>query len=122
MGGELATILSKISISNKNTNNQDSSSKYENIKFNFVIITASSKSSEHLLDFYYDLDKKIDIDSLHVIGKSDKLVPYENALELTNYFVNSQTYLHELGHFIPNNTESKNVYCEFLKKMINKYK
>ena len=69
-----------------------------------------------------DLDKKIDIDSLHVIGKSDKLVPYENALELTNYFVNSQTYLHELGHFIPNNTESKNVYCEFLKKMINKYK
>ncbi len=119
MGGELATLLSKISISNMN--NQESS-LYKNIKFNFVIITASSKSSESLLDFYYDLEKKIDMDSLHIIGKTDKLVPFENAIELTNYFVNAQTYLHELGHFIPNNSESKSVYTEFLSKMLNKYK
>jgi hypothetical protein len=119
MGGELATLLSKISISNT-TNNE--LSQYKNIKFNFVIITASSKSSEPLLDFYYDLNKKIAVDSLHVIGKTDKLVPYENAIDLTNYFLNSQIYLHEFGHFIPNNSDSKNVYLEFLNKMMNKYK
>lgn len=117
MGGELATFLSKISISNKN----NEEFRYTNIKFNFVIITASSKSSETLLEFNYDLNKKFEIDSLHVIGKTDKLVPYQNAVLLSDYFVNPQIYLHDSGHFIPNNNESKIIYIEFLKKMILKY-
>jgi hypothetical protein len=117
MGGELATLLTKICLENQNLNEN---SLYKNIEFKFVIITASSKSSETYLDSYYDLDKKFAMSSLHVIGKADKLVPHERAIDLTYYFVNPQTYVHELGHFIPNNPESKKIYIEFLKEILDK--
>lgn len=37
--------------------------------------------------------------------------------ELTNYFSEPSIFIHELGHFIPVNAESKSAFVEFLNKM-----
>ncbi len=105
-GGTLATILCKIVLNQSEYN-------LENIRFKFVIIAANSKSPEVYLEPFYDSNNKISIPSLHVIGKSDKLVPVEDAIALTEYFLNPQVFIHEQGHLIPIYQEAKTAYKEF---------
>ena len=114
MGGILASILARISFENRDNLNCH---KYKAINFNFVIIAAASQSSEMHHAVFYDLNTRIDMPSLHIIGKTDKLVPEEKALELAHYFVDPIIYVHEQGHFIPNNTDSKKVYSDFFDKL-----
>lgn len=95
-------------------------SNRKHINFKFAIIAATCKSFEPEHDIYYDLNKKFYVPSLHIIGKTDKLVPYEKSIELTEYFVGPKVYIHELGHFIPAKRDSSNVYLEFLKDMIER--
>ena len=87
------------------------------IKFRFAIIVAGFKSRQSQHEQYYDLSNKLDIPTLHVIGKGDKVIPSEMAADLANYFLNPKVFFHELGHFIPVNSESKNVFVEFLNEM-----
>lgn len=108
-GASLGSILCHISY----TNNE----KYKFIRFQFSILVAGFKSGQTQHDIYYDMNNKINIPSLHLIGKSDKVIPSEMGLKLTNYFVNPKIHLHDAGHFIPVNAESKNVYIEFLTEM-----
>jgi predicted esterase len=105
-GGTLATILCKIALNQTEYN-------YENIRFKFVIIAANSKSPEVYLEHFYDLNNKISIPSLHVIGKTDKLVPVEDATALAEYFLNPKIFIHEQGHLIPIYQEAKMAYKEF---------
>ena len=114
MGGIFSSMLAKIALENSNT---PSISEYKAIRFNFVIIAAASKSVESFHEQFYDLSKKISMPSLHIIGKADKLVAEEKALQLADYFDEPQVYIHEQGHFIPCNAESKKAYSDFLDRI-----
>jgi hypothetical protein len=92
--------------------------KRKNIRFNFAIISATCQGPhEPEFDGYYDIEKKISIPSLHLIGKSDWIIPYEKSLEMTKLFVEPTIYIHESGHYIPRTSESKEIYTNFLLKM-----
>ena len=92
------------------------------IDFKFVVIIASSQSSEEKLKKYFELNEKLKIPSLHVVGKADKLVDYEKSIQLANDFVNSDIYEHELGHCIPWYSDAKSAYKTFFEKMTEKFK
>lgn len=92
----------------------------ESIQFKFAILTATSRSSHadrSGFNRFYRKESKLAIPSLHIIGKADKITDCERALELTEYYDNPRVYLHEQGHFIPGDKESKQVYAEFLNDM-----
>jgi hypothetical protein len=55
--------------------------------------------------------------SLHIIGKTDKLVPEDKALELAEYFIDPVIFVHDQGHFIPCNADSKKTYTDFLNRI-----
>ena len=96
---------------------------YDAIKFKFVIITATYVGVEAYIQSLYNPIRKINMPSLHIVGKTDKLVDYEKSLEFANlHFNEPDVFLHEQGHFIPNNTDSKSAYLNFITKMIEKIK
>jgi len=84
MGGIVASMLARICAENRQ--NKDKF-KYKSIDFDFVIIAAASKSPECYHEIFYDSNSKIGMPSLHIIGKTDKLVPEDKALELAEYFI-----------------------------------
>jgi len=92
--------------------------KYKFINFKFAIIIAGFKSNQMNHNIYYDLNNKIKLSSLHLIGKEDKVIPEEMATKLTHYFESPQVFFHNSGHLIPVNAESKNAIFEFLNKIL----
>lgn len=116
-GATVAAILCNI-ITNNYLSSQPNRS---NIKFKFAIISATGKSSQSQLDKYYDQSRKIDLPTLHIIGKTDKLTQYEKSLEHIEYFLNPKIYVHELGHFIPAKKDDIAVYSEFLNEMRDRF-
>ncbi|CAF0742990.1 unnamed protein product [Brachionus calyciflorus] len=112
-GSEMVAILANLMTKNVK------SALIPDINFKFAIISATCKSRPIQLDHFYDSTRKINIPTLHIIGKSDKLVDYNKSLELCEYFDSPKIYLHELGHFIPAKKDDILVYSEFLKEMIN---
>lgn len=95
----------------------------ESIKFKFAILTATSKSAHAYwpgFDRFYRQGEKLTMPSLHIIGKSDKITDFEKSLELAEYYENPRVYVHEQGHFIPGDKESKLVYSQFLQEMMQK--
>ena len=115
-GACLASILCRIS--QQNSSSQESV-KFKFIKFKFAIIVAGFKSGQVQHEIYYDKYKKIDLPSLHVIGKADKVIPFEMSMALTEYFTNPSVFVHDLGHYIPVNAESKNAFTQFLTQFSN---
>lgn len=88
------------------------------IKFDFAIIISGFKSLCAPHAIYYD--GKIDIPSLHIYGKIDKVIPTEMAEEIAEMFINKIKMTHEGGHYIPS---KKEYYKEFIMKMfLNKNK
>lgn len=111
-GGCLAGILCSIAEQNKKNEGQ---SKYGSIKFKYCLIVAGFVSQQVNHATYYNMEKPIELPTLHIYGKADKVIPYEMPIKLTGYFKEPKSFLHELGHFIPVNSESKNAILEFLK-------
>jgi predicted esterase len=116
-GACLGSILCRIS-----TNNFDSGtkSKYEHIKFKFAILVAGFKSGQTAHSSYFNMDSKLEMPTIHVIGNTDKVIPCEMSESLTTYFMNPRILRHEGGHFIPVNSESKSIFVEFLNEMKSK--
>ena len=108
-GASLGSILSQISFSNNE--------RFNFIRFKFAILVAGFKSGQKQHDIFYNLENKINIPTLHLIGNGDKVIPSDMSLTLTNYFVNPKIHMHEGGHFIPVNAESKIAYIDFLNEM-----
>ncbi len=52
-----------------------------------------------------------------MIGTRDEIISSEMALNLTNYFVDPKVHMHDGGHFIPVNAESKKSFIDFLTEM-----
>lgn len=55
-----------------------------------------------------------------MIGKEDKVIPFDMASKLVDYFESPRVFHHEAGHLIPVNAESKSVLFEFLNEMAKK--
>ena len=113
-GACLTSILSTIS----EANSSQEASIYKFIKFKFAIIVAGFKSGQVQHQTYYDMDNIVKIPTLHVIGKGDKVIPYEMSMKLTELYEDPNVFVHELGHYIPVNAESKNAFTQFLAKFI----
>jgi hypothetical protein len=70
--------------------------------------------------YYSNLESKLNMPTLHVIGIEDKVIPHEMAFKLTECFLEPKVYKHSFGHYIPVNAESKAAYVEFLEEMRKK--
>jgi predicted esterase len=120
-GACLAAILCSILYQNAKLGNSSAAewpySKYDSIRFRFCIIVAGFKSLQTQHARFYSNDAAIidSVPTLHIYGKTDKVIPFEMSQELTKYFANAKTFEHELGHFVPINSECKRIYVEFLK-------
>lgn len=104
-----------------NRNNPTNNNSRNSIDFKFAILTATSKSAHPFLagfeDRFYRKECRLDMSSLFIIGKMDRITEYSKALELTEYYERPKVYVHEKGHFIPTDKESKQVYSEFLNEI-----
>ena len=109
----LATILCSILENNNN--------KYDSIDFKFAIICATNVSPEEKLAHYYNLNKKIKIPTLLIIGESDKLIALESSRHLTEYFIDPKLFIHDQGHMIPRDSEAKKAYNQFFEEMVKKF-
>ena len=69
-------------ISNESTEEK----KHQCINFKFAIIVAGFKSNQSQHSIFYDLNKKINKPTCHIIGKEDKVIPCEMASKLLEYF------------------------------------
>ncbi|KAJ2536097.1 Family of serine hydrolases 3 [Coemansia sp. RSA 1933] len=59
--------------------------------------------------------EKINVPSLHMVGKNDAVVPMERGRELAERaFAEAVVMEHEGGHFVPCNAEWRGRYQEFL--------
>jgi len=95
--------------------------KYDSIDFKFAMICATNVSPEEKLAHYYDLNKKIKIPTLHIIGESDKLITLESSRQLTEYFIEPKLFIHDQGHMIPRDSVAKKAYNEFFEEMVKKF-
>jgi predicted esterase len=59
---------------------------------------------------------RIDIPSLHVWGKSDRLIVPEQSRELSFRYSNTQVHIHEGGHHVPMQAASIRAYLDFIQK------
>ncbi|XP_003748281.1 esterase OVCA2-like [Galendromus occidentalis] len=85
---------------------------FDQIRFRFAILFSGfeSRNSKHAFG------GKIDLPALHVIGKTDKVIPLEQASAFNELFSDVQISEHEGGHFIPSSGNSKRDVIEFMKK------
>ncbi|XP_052809786.1 esterase OVCA2-like isoform X3 [Mya arenaria] len=87
------------------------------IKFNFVILVAGFKSRQSAHEHLYK--EKITVPSLHVFGDTDKVIQKDMSEALLQHFVEPVILQHEGGHFIPTTGAHKQVYTQFLQKMLD---
>ncbi|KAJ2111262.1 Ovarian cancer-associated protein 2, partial [Coemansia sp. RSA 921] len=58
---------------------------------------------------------KINVPTLHIVGKTDAIVPMERGQQLaTQAFVDARLLVHEGGHFVPGNAAWRKQYQEFI--------
>lgn len=112
-GACLASILCKIS----QQNSTNVKNKYESIKFKFGILVAGFKSGQSQHAVYYDLNSKINMPTLHIIGETDKVIPKLMSENLLEYFLNTKVFVHPGGHCVPVNADAKNSIIEFLNQI-----
>ncbi len=55
--------------------------------------------------------------SLHVFGNGDQVIQSDMSDKLKDYFYSPSVFIHELGHFIPVNGESKTAFVKFLESV-----
>ncbi|XP_052809706.1 esterase OVCA2-like isoform X2 [Mya arenaria] len=110
----IAIIIAKIEI---NARNGRYSFAHSPIKFNFVILVAGFKSRQSAHEHLYK--EKITVPSLHVFGDTDKVIQKDMSEALLQHFVEPVILQHEGGHFIPTTGAHKQVYTQFLQKMLD---
>uniref|UniRef100_A0A1B6FGM7 Serine hydrolase domain-containing protein n=1 Tax=Cuerna arida TaxID=1464854 RepID=A0A1B6FGM7_9HEMI len=84
----------------------------------FVIFVAGFKSHIPFHTKFYDVQTKINIPSLHVIGDTDEIISSSRSRELLELFDNSKLVNHPGGHFVPATKDLKLLYKEFIMKFV----
>lgn len=119
-GASLTSIL--CAIAEANANNQPIeifNKRYQTIRFNFCLIIAGHKSTQKQHEIFFK--NKIQMPSFHLYGQTDRVIPSQLSIELSEQFVNPKVFQHEQGHFIPVNSQTKALFQEFLNEMSEKF-
>jgi pimeloyl-ACP methyl ester carboxylesterase len=116
-GATIACILASIATNDQLAEHE----RFKYIRFRFAIIAATNKGPEIEHQTFYSLEKKINMPTLHMIGSSDKIILLNSSLELTNYFVDPKVFIHDCGHCIPVNAETKVELASFFNCMYDKF-
>lgn len=98
-GGALAGIAAALSA------NKRDSHAWSELDFQFALVFGGFPAADPSILEFYPTDAGIDIPSLHVIGRSDSIVPPERTLALARKFVDPEIVYHEDGHVIPSTPE-----------------
>ncbi|DAZ99953.1 TPA: hypothetical protein N0F65_008760 [Lagenidium giganteum] len=80
--------------------------------FKFGIFVAAGASLDP--EYVFSTDK-IDMPSLHVIGKTDAVVAPARSEALVEFFVSPTVFTHDGGHYIPANKDPKDAFRAFFK-------
>ncbi|XP_048374414.1 esterase OVCA2 [Sphaerodactylus townsendi] len=81
-------------------------------QFDFAVLIAGFKS--RALDHCSFYQAPIQVPSLHVLGETDRVIPFEMSQELASLFSTPLFLTHLGGHFIPASAAQKKTYLEFL--------
>ncbi|XP_015183236.1 PREDICTED: UPF0483 protein CG5412 [Polistes dominula] len=84
-------------------------------RFNFAIIISGFKSLCKLHAEYYT--ETIDIPSLHIYGRTDKVIPTDMTEKVCGLFKYCNRVIHDGGHYMPS---QKHVYETFIITMMKK--
>ncbi|KAG6975747.1 hypothetical protein JG688_00002053 [Phytophthora aleatoria] len=67
---------------------------------------------QYLGDPVYKTEQKVDVPSIHFMGKTEAIVSMERGQKLVELYNNSKVFVHPGGHFIPTNKEAKDALGE----------
>jgi len=99
-------------MSNNNNN------PYEFINFKYAIMISGFKSNQISHENFYNLENKIKIQNLHVIGRQDTIVPLDMSLKFNEYFESPNIIFHNNDHLIPKiDLDLEEKILEFLNKI-----
>ena len=65
----------------------------------------------------YEFDIQPSIETLHIIGEKDSIIPLELSKELSECYLNKEVFIHKGSHVIPSNSAAKNVVRNLLSKV-----
>lgn len=82
------------------------------LKPKFVIIVSGFVPFPTLLQESFN-----PIKSLHIMGKSDEIVPLQENFKLSQCFINPSIYMHDGGHYLPLNRDAIETIQEFIKNL-----
>ncbi|PVU95397.1 hypothetical protein BB560_001189 [Smittium megazygosporum] len=62
-------------------------------------------------------ESKLDVSSLHIMGKTDDVISNDMSMSLSSLFKNPDFIVHTGGHYIPSSREYTNLYSNFVSKL-----
>eukprot|EP00746_Dinoflagellata_sp_MGD_P028310 gnl/MRDRNA2_/MRDRNA2_166912_c0_seq1.p1 gnl/MRDRNA2_/MRDRNA2_166912_c0~~gnl/MRDRNA2_/MRDRNA2_166912_c0_seq1.p1 ORF type:complete len:622 (-),score=126.82 gnl/MRDRNA2_/MRDRNA2_166912_c0_seq1:193-2058(-) len=87
-------------------------------KFSFIISGGGYKCEP--ASSFFAQGATINIPSIHVVGKHDKLSPPETSHELASCFVNAQVLIHDGGHeFMPRTYANMRILADFFSQFLS---
>lgn len=85
----------------------------------FAIVAAGFRSGSLAhANYYEDL---ISIPSLHIMGESDQIIPYQMSKSLAMCFDEPTIVEHLGGHYFASTTKERPHYIEFIEKRLAEY-
>jgi acetyl esterase/lipase len=87
------------------------------LSFNFAMMVGGFLSNDPDHAYLYEATDSFDLPSLHIIGRSDLLVPTEASRALASHFKNAVVLEHEGGHVIASTPDVRTPVFQFLDEM-----
>jgi len=84
------------------------------LSFGFALLVSGFMSNDPVHAALYQAPRSFALPSLHLIGRSDRIVPREASLALAARFENPQVVEHDGGHVIASSAEVRATVSEFL--------
>jgi pimeloyl-ACP methyl ester carboxylesterase len=83
--------------------------------FNFAIMVSGFRASDPDLARLYKMRQNYEIPSLHIIGRSDSIVPSQNSRSITKLFRDPLVLEHGGGHIVASTPEIREKVAVFLR-------
>ena len=109
-GGTLASLL----VGLRSPDGKPSTSKP--LAFKFVIVVGAFLANDPVLAELYHEKESYDLPSIHIIGRSDFIVPSAQSLQLARRFKDPLVLEHNAGHIVAGTTEIREQVSSFLQR------
>ncbi|GBG34810.1 Obg-like ATPase 1 [Hondaea fermentalgiana] len=87
-------------------------SRFPGLEF---VILGGAPCMTSMASFWQDAElAEMSTPSLHIMGRTDRVVDLSSSKELAARFVDAQIYEHDQGHLIPSNAPARNLIVDFL--------